>query len=1192
MADLNYPDPGVEEDISINAWGAGFTTENDLTITNSTKENPISLSDINKWHQIIIKPTTDQHYDHHFPPDYNLKLFGSKAICPHAQALTEHPTRADWMWKTPGSMKMPYTSALYEHCQAVDNQIFALAEKAYPNSAQQQQWLIKVLSKGKTYLQEVQLAGVAQTYETRYLLNSNEGEDSLLSTDGRLIIPKGELLMDIHIRLRNSIFNKNFYDDSIKLNISHPFPELQGMNPLSPIGDTLTRGPLWFAIFIIQMKQGTTGESRRLEPMWNKVPPTFDPTSREYNAGYTLSLTQWQVLTQQLYQALLKFTDLSDTTSNTLSCRTQVEALNYNYLCQNRFWAGERTIKHPYSKPDTYTLIEAKSYFMRIFYEKGYWANDFLELLLTFQRACARKGYSITDQELFEKFINDFVIYHAATPGDDAYGIALQQLAEAYASGKPSNFRGTPKHYAQAFASFQALHSFLNGLYAKFQHRLFRKPPPLKWKQLLESIENTHKSPSISHSALLLESSVPPAPNHGSSLLTLSQGARPNRVGDQRGNYYKKNQQQATRQNQATRYYNPTAKNYTGPQAPKDGYNGRYPSSNRRPDSLEARLNDFQRGSQNIQKEFPYGSASRTNPPDGRWAGRLPLRKDAESRNKKTTTQLIQEARSQIMHQLSLAQSADPDQCKNLIRNAMQNLQVLSLEEETPSAMPEEQPTIHQHDEADTNIVDSDKIAEDILADYSGIASHEDIIQSLIDKLNAPAAIPDMSSFTFSAGMHPFFSKSTKTSLKLATESPKPLSATLDCGASADLTSDKSKFLPGTLTKIPGGSLKIQQGVGCMQIDTFGIIARFLSSPDTNIVYVMYTIGLLAGFETPLDILSTDSCNKLGLTVILGGFQGQKCLRNMKNGNQRVDLKLNQLPNNIFQLPDLGRNGITGYNAINICDGQPFDHRLQLATVFSAWDPSLTQALPLHIRSQLPTAYLQEYLQRLGHLNTLSTDPSSSSPYAAVKRAQDDFQLGMNRRFLAQHIENGYTASEITNPKYPELPIASYFITMDDKASDDAHAAMDECMEACGPTLISHFHGTDQDMKWTHPGLQNGIQNWKALINYKLVCMGRNPELDPLSGTSSDTEVDNTAPSGPHVSPQAPRDQHNSIMYARGLPTHKLYTLFERFDNERRFDEMDNLLADSVVGPRLKTRAQCIKDVFPMNHPDFQEGSL
>ena len=142
MADLDYPDPGVEEDISINAWGAGFTTENDLTITNSTKENPISLADINKWHQIIIKPTTDQHYDHHFSPDYNLKLFGSKATCPHAQALTEHPTRADWMWKTPGSMKMPYTSALYEHCQAVDNQIFSLAEKAYPNSAQQQQWLI------------------------------------------------------------------------------------------------------------------------------------------------------------------------------------------------------------------------------------------------------------------------------------------------------------------------------------------------------------------------------------------------------------------------------------------------------------------------------------------------------------------------------------------------------------------------------------------------------------------------------------------------------------------------------------------------------------------------------------------------------------------------------------------------------------------------------------------------------------------------------------------------------------------------------------------------------------------------------------------------------------------------------------------------------------------------------------------
>jgi len=285
MADLDHPDPGVEQGASINAWGAGFTTENDLAITNPTKEGSISLADINKWHQTLIKPNSENHYDDKYSVDWNLKSFVSKAICPHLEALTLHPTRQDWMWKIKDSMKMPYTSALYEHCQAVDNQISSLAEKAYPNSAQQQQWLIKVSSKGKTYLQAVQLTGVAQPYETRYLLNSNEGEESLLNTDGRLILPEGNMLMDIYGRLRNPIFNKTFYDESIKLNISHPSPELQGMNPLSPIGDTLTRGPLWFAIFIIQMKKGTTGESRRLEPMWNKVPPTFDPTSREYNAG-------------------------------------------------------------------------------------------------------------------------------------------------------------------------------------------------------------------------------------------------------------------------------------------------------------------------------------------------------------------------------------------------------------------------------------------------------------------------------------------------------------------------------------------------------------------------------------------------------------------------------------------------------------------------------------------------------------------------------------------------------------------------------------------------------------------------------------------------------------------------------------------------------------------------------------------
>ena len=76
------------------------------------------------------------------------------------------------------------------------------------------------------------------------------------------------------------------------------------------------------------------------------------------------------------------------------------------------------------------------------------------------------------------------------------YIVALQQLAEAYVNGKPSHFRDSPKHYAQAFSSFQALHSFLNNLYAKFQHRLYRKPAPLKWKQLQESIENTHKPSS------------------------------------------------------------------------------------------------------------------------------------------------------------------------------------------------------------------------------------------------------------------------------------------------------------------------------------------------------------------------------------------------------------------------------------------------------------------------------------------------------------------------------------------------------------------------------------------------------------------------------------------------------------------------------------------------------------------------
>ena len=103
-----------------------------------------------------------------------------------------------------------------------------------------------------------------QPYEQRYLLNSNEGEELLLNTDGCLMLPDGDMLMDIYGRLRNSIFNKSFYDESIKLNVSQPFPKLEGMDPLSPFGDTLIRGPLWFAIFIIQIKKGSTGESRRL----------------------------------------------------------------------------------------------------------------------------------------------------------------------------------------------------------------------------------------------------------------------------------------------------------------------------------------------------------------------------------------------------------------------------------------------------------------------------------------------------------------------------------------------------------------------------------------------------------------------------------------------------------------------------------------------------------------------------------------------------------------------------------------------------------------------------------------------------------------------------------------------------------------------------------------------------------------
>ena len=94
-----------------------------------------------------------------------------------------------------------------------------------------------------------------------------------------------------------------------------------------------------------------------------------------------------RVYTQQLYQALLKFTDLSDTTSNTSSCRTQLEALNYSYLCQNRYWAGQQILKHAPSKPENWTVFEARSTFMtrRIFYEKDYWANEFLEALLIFQ---------------------------------------------------------------------------------------------------------------------------------------------------------------------------------------------------------------------------------------------------------------------------------------------------------------------------------------------------------------------------------------------------------------------------------------------------------------------------------------------------------------------------------------------------------------------------------------------------------------------------------------------------------------------------------------------------------------------------------------------------------------------------------------------------------------------------------------
>ena len=168
MADTGEQDPPVVAayipvPTPNNEWGPEFKFE--LEATNATLPG-LNLTDVYKVQQQLLKISVDNHYQHQYSVDWNLKNFLSRAICPHIEALKANPSRADWAHKTNDSLESPYTCALYNHCKAVDNQILSIAQKAFPDSPQQQQWLVKVLSNGKNCLQEVQLPGTA-AYQQR-----------------------------------------------------------------------------------------------------------------------------------------------------------------------------------------------------------------------------------------------------------------------------------------------------------------------------------------------------------------------------------------------------------------------------------------------------------------------------------------------------------------------------------------------------------------------------------------------------------------------------------------------------------------------------------------------------------------------------------------------------------------------------------------------------------------------------------------------------------------------------------------------------------------------------------------------------------------------------------------------------------------------------------------------------------------
>ena len=216
------------------------------------------------------------------------------------------------------------------------------------------------------------------------------------------------------------------------------------------------------------------------------VPDGWDKTSRESLPGNTVDNGQFSLMARRVAHELTMFCrqDSKFPDVRALACFTDLLDVLENPCIPNPAFAILTILKVNHDHPREKMKMKARKKLAKLEYDPACWIDDFLAALLNWQVQAKEIGENITDEDLYKKFQDSFVIKWIHAKGTNSYQELLIELAKIW--NKIKNKEPQPaadQKLVEALTNFTTLRTFANSIRSEYEESgiQMKKAPEYYW---------------------------------------------------------------------------------------------------------------------------------------------------------------------------------------------------------------------------------------------------------------------------------------------------------------------------------------------------------------------------------------------------------------------------------------------------------------------------------------------------------------------------------------------------------------------------------------------------------------------------------------------------------------------------------------------------------------------------------------